>query len=102
MVSRCWVAGWGRDSKKGDFQAIQHKVDVPLFPRRQCSRTLRRALQEQNSRNADRFRLHDSEVCAGGEAGKDACDGDGGAPLVCQAQEGNWSAGNPTKHPEST
>ena len=36
------------------------------------------------------FRLHPGEVCAGGEAGKDSCDGDGGAPLVCKSQEGNW------------
>ncbi len=30
-----------------------------------------------------RFRLHQSFVCAGGEAGNDACRGDGGSPLVC-------------------
>ena len=36
------------------------------------------------------FRLRAGEVCAGGEAGKDACDGDGGSPLVCQSEEGNW------------
>ena len=36
------------------------------------------------------FRLRSGEVCAGGEAGKDSCDGDGGAPLVCQSNQGNW------------
>ena len=28
--------------------------------------------------------------CAGGEKGKDACEGDGGAPLVCQSESGLW------------
>ncbi len=87
---RCWVAGWGRNRANGDFQAIQHKVDVPIFDRDTCSTYLRDALIERRSRNANRFRLHESEICAGGETGKDACDGDGGAPLVCQAKEGNW------------
>merc|ERR1712048_1396430 len=26
-----------------------------------------------------------------GEVGKDACTGDGGSPLVCQAQSGRWT-----------
>ena len=29
------------------------------------------------------WNLHSSEICAGGEAGVDTCDGEGGAPLVC-------------------
>jgi len=31
------------------------------------------------------------KVCAGTENGKDACTGDGGSPLVCQAQSGRWT-----------
>ena len=34
--------------------------------------------------------LSRSEICAGGEEGKDACHGDHGAPLVCQAGSGRW------------
>jgi len=32
-----------------------------------------------------------NKVCAGTENGKDACTGDGGSPLVCQAQSGRWT-----------
>jgi len=80
---RCWVAGWGRDGEDGSFSFVQRKVDVPIFNRRNCERVMKREL-------SNRFRLRDGEICAGGEAGKDSCDGDGGSPLVCQSKEGNW------------
>ena len=75
------MAGWGKDSVDGNFNFIQNKVDVPLVDFNTCDNAMRRALQNagQNARN---FRLSRSEVCAGGQAEKDACDGDGGAPLV--------------------
>ena len=75
------MAGWGKDSVDGSFNFIQNKVDVPLVDFNTCDNAMRRALQNagQNARN---FRLSRSEVCAGGQAEKDACDGDGGAPLV--------------------
>lgn len=88
--TRCWVAGWGKDREGGNFQFIQKKVDVPIVPDRfQCDNSLRGALQRQGT-NTDRFSLDDSELCAGGEEGKDACEGDGGAPLVCQADNQRW------------
>ena len=52
---------------------------------------LQAALNQQRSGTGNRFELHSSEVCAGGEVGKDACTGDGGSPLVCQAQSGRWT-----------
>ena len=87
IPSRCWVAGWGKDSSSGSFQVIQNRVDVPILPNRDdCQRRMQRALG-----NAGRnFRLSQSEICAGGEEGKDACDGDGGAPLVCKSDENRW------------
>jgi len=85
---RCWVAGWGKDGKSGEFQIIQNKVDVPLMRSGKCQDELTRALGRDAGRN---FRLSASEVCAGGEAGKDACDGDGGAPLVCQSKDNRWN-----------
>merc|ERR1712232_529687 len=65
---RCHVAGWGKDEVDGQFQFNPKKPGV-----------------------GDRFQLDSSEICAGGEIGKDACTGDGGSPLVCQAQSGRWT-----------
>ena len=65
-------------------------MDVPIYDRSRCQEQIKQALRKEGKRNWDRFRLHESELCAGGETGKDACDGDGGAPLVCQAKSGNW------------
>jgi len=80
---RCWVAGWGRDGEDGQFSFVQRKVDVPIYNRRRCENVMKQEL-------SNRFRLRSGEICAGGEAGKDSCDGDGGSPLVCQSEEGNW------------
>merc|ERR1712038_653771 len=85
---RCWVAGWGKDGKGGSFQTIQNKVDVPLMDSRDCQSRMKSALGRDAGRN---FQLSESEVCAGGEEGKDACDGDGGAPLVCQSKDNRWN-----------
>jgi len=88
---RCWTAGWGKDEFTGDFQYIQHKVDVPLVPDYKCEPALKQALNAKKFGVGDRFKLHPSEVCAGTETGKDACTGDGGSPLVCQAESGRWT-----------
>merc|ERR1712038_257749 len=85
---RCWVAGWGKDGKGGSFQTIQNKVDIPLMDSRDCQSRMKQALGRDAGRN---FQLSESEVCAGGEEGKDACDGDGGAPLVCQSKDNRWN-----------
>merc|ERR1712001_90153 len=82
---RCHVAGWGKDEEDGQFQFIQRKVAVPLVPSIQCNTDLKRALDRQSKGLGSRFQLDSSEICAGGEIGKDACTGDGGSPLVCQA-----------------
>ena len=88
---RCHVAGWGKDEVDGQFQFIQKKVALPLVPSSSCNSALKRALNNQRRGVGDRFQLDASEVCAGGEIGKDACTGDGGSPLVCQAQSGRWT-----------
>ena len=81
---RCWVAGYGKDKEEGDFSFIQRKVDVPLFSNRnECNNRLKSELSKRSPRTAANFQLSAGELCAGGEQGKDSCDGDGGAPLVC-------------------
>jgi len=89
--SRCWVAGWGKDGIKGNFKTTMHKVDVPIVNDRQCENSLKDAIRSQGQTAfANSLRLHSSEICAGGEQGKDACEGDGGAPLVCEGMSGHW------------
>lgn len=83
---RCWVAGWGKNdfSSSGSYQPIQKEVDVPLVDFNTCQQQLR------TTKLGNNFQLDpNSFVCAGGEAGKDACVGDGGAPLVCTIS-GRW------------
>merc|ERR1712115_147981 len=88
---RCFVAGWGKDDFNGNFQFIQKKVDLPLVQKEECESKLKIALDNQQAGTGDRFSVDDSEICAGGQVGKDACTGDGGSPLVCQAESGRWS-----------
>ncbi|KAK4298110.1 hypothetical protein Pmani_029523 [Petrolisthes manimaculis] len=78
-ATRCYATGWGKDAFDGGrYQVTMKKVDLPLVPRDQCQYDLRK------TRLGRFFKLHESFLCAGGEAGKDACEGDGGGPLVCQ------------------
>merc|ERR1712038_756270 len=88
---RCWVAGWGKNEVDGSFQFIQHKVDLPLVENNSCNNKLKSALNAQRAGSGNRFSLSQSEICAGGQVGKDACTGDGGSPLVCQGQSGRWT-----------
>ena len=88
---RCHVAGWRKDEVDGQFQFIPKKVDLSLIPAAQCEAKLKVALNARKPGVGDRFQLDSSELCAGGEVGKDACTGDGGSPLVCQAQSGRWT-----------
>ena len=74
----CTVMGWGRSAPEGDFQAQLKKLDLPIVPSDECQNQLRQIA------GAMKYTLHDSFLCAGGVLGEDACDGDGGSPLVCQ------------------
>ncbi|KAL3278693.1 hypothetical protein HHI36_016229 [Cryptolaemus montrouzieri] len=80
--SRCFASGWGKDEfgKKGKYQIILKKIELPVVPRDTCQSELRK------TRLGEYFELHPSFICAGGEKGKDTCKGDGGSPLVCPIQ----------------
>jgi len=71
---RCWVAAWG------SYLDRQREVDLPLLSREQCIDRLGPAFQ---ARGVFSWAPQESEICAGGEEGKDTCLGEGGAPLVC-------------------
>ncbi|MPC25688.1 phenoloxidase-activating factor 2-like [Portunus trituberculatus] len=75
----CLVTGWGKDrfGKKGVFQNVLKKIELPYVLPGQCQDALR------TTRLSKLFILDPSFLCAGGEAGKDSCSGDGGSPLVC-------------------
>lgn len=81
---RCWLAGWGKDAfgQTGTFQSVLKKVDLPVVGRQECESALR-----YQTKLGKFFRLHQSAMCAGGERGKDACEGDGGSGLYCQDPE---------------
>jgi len=80
----CYAMGWGKDKfgKDGSFQAVLKEVEIRTMDHNDCQDSLR------STRLGSRFQLHDSFLCAGGEPGKDTCQGDGGSPLMCSSFHG--------------
>nr|CAD7402398.1 unnamed protein product [Timema poppensis] len=81
--SRCIATGWGKNAFdiSGKWQTTLKKVELPIVPHAKCEKEL------QNTRLSPYFRLDKSFLCAGGEPGKDTCQGDGGGPLVCPSSD---------------
>ncbi|XP_055622563.1 phenoloxidase-activating factor 2-like [Toxorhynchites rutilus septentrionalis] len=72
----CIVAGWGKDRFGSDsYQVILKKVDVVSHA--DCQTALR------TTRLGNKFRLHNTFICARGKKDTDSCTGDGGSALVC-------------------
>lgn len=62
------MTGWGKDAFiSGSNPSILREVDVPVLSQENCQTALR------NTRLGGSFVLDSSFMCAGGEAGKDAC-----------------------------
>ena len=72
--------GWGKDAfgPKGKYQESLKQAEVPIINNDKCQDLFRQ------TRLRNTFRLHDSFLCALGSDGQDACEGDGGGPLVCR------------------
>ena len=81
----CSVQGWGKDSfgEDGAYQSTLRQIHLPVVENDECQNLLRK------TRLPDNFDLHDSFLCAGGSSkgGEDACEGDGGGPLVCRQND---------------
>lgn len=81
LHARCLTMGWGKENANSEiYPHILKKIELPYMTNQRCQERLR---ETQLGRN---FKLHHTLLCAGGEEGKDACVGDGGAPLVCPLQ----------------
>lgn len=86
----CIATGWGKNTigNNGSYLVILRSIEnINIANNRQCQSALR------TTRLGKRFELHDSFLCAGGQAGVDTCQGDGGSPLICPILD---SYGNPT------
>lgn len=74
---RCTVTGYGYMGEAGPIPLRIREADIPVVSDAECIRKI-------NAVTEKIFILPASSFCAGGEAGNDACQGDGGGPLVCQ------------------
>ncbi|XP_044260042.1 phenoloxidase-activating factor 1-like isoform X2 [Tribolium madens] len=68
---RLVVAGWGR-TEYASNSPVKLKLWVPVAETSQCSRKFKSA----------GVTLGNKQLCAGGEQGKDSCNGDSGGPLM--------------------
>jgi len=87
---RCWMAGYGkRKDDDSRFKTVLRKLDIPIFPDdRKCKERIEAGQKRIGQKPI--FNVRPGEFCAGGEIGHDSCKGDGGAPLVCEAEDGRW------------
>lgn len=68
---RATLVGWGKLSGQNNPVSRQQQLDVPLVPLENCEKVFGESVP-----------VNEGQLCAGGEEGKDACSGFGGAPLL--------------------
>ncbi|XP_072933022.1 CLIP domain-containing serine protease B4-like [Epargyreus clarus] len=68
---RASLVGWGKLSGQTNLIGRQQQLDVPLVSLEVCERVF-----------GETVPVNEGKLCAGGEEGKDACSGFGGAPLL--------------------
>lgn len=74
---RCTVTGYGYMGEAGPIPLRVREAEIPIVSDAECIRKV-------NAVTEKIFILPASSFCAGGEEGNDACQGDGGGPLVCE------------------
>ncbi|XP_030023450.1 CLIP domain-containing serine protease 14D isoform X2 [Manduca sexta] len=70
IKERASLVGWGKLSGQTNVSR-QQLLEVPMLPLENCEQVFGESVP-----------VHEGQLCAGGEEGKDACSGFGGAPLL--------------------
>ncbi|KAI9298782.1 trypsin-like serine protease [Neoconidiobolus thromboides FSU 785] len=89
------AAGWGVTKANGPGSPVLREVRIPIFDKKACASYWANNGYDINV---------DSQVCAGAEGGKDACNGDSGGPLFIIGANGHpiligtTSFGEPCAH----
>ncbi|XP_050035684.2 uncharacterized protein mas [Dermacentor andersoni] len=73
---RCTVTGYGYLGEGGPIALRVREAVLPIVEDRDCTAKINAVTEKQ-------FLMPASSYCAGGEKGDDACQGDGGGPMVC-------------------
>jgi len=88
--TECYATGWGGDKFNPDddgsnYQTLLKQVKLPIVDNTECQEIYR---NHPNANFSEKWKLHDSFLCAGGEPDQDLCQGDGGGPLMCKDTSG--------------
>lgn len=76
------LVGWGKAAGQIDTPVKQQAIQLPIINIQQCVNVYGRTLP-----------ISEDQLCAGGELGRDACTGFGGAPLLVRHGETYYQVG---------